>query len=134
MNATGAHTTYGLAGIATYPRQQDLQIRLNRIALAIQAVGTQRSIKTLFGRTFTNFARLPQVTDERSLAHIERYNAFNTQGRGNICWENRLMTYEADPVKMVRFFKRTEFVFNRAVREQDFIEIFNLLGANTDGE
>ena len=128
----GAHTTFGMQkeGGMAYPAQVDLQIRLNRLALAVKSVGTQRAIASLFGRDFMSYATLPQSR----LARVDRYQAFNTQGRGNKCWELRLMTWKADPQKIVDFFAATEFVFNRPVEASDFMKVFELLGADTDGE
>lgn len=116
-------------GGMAYPAQVDLQIRLNRLALAVKSVGTQRAIASLFGRDFMSYATLPQ-----RLVRIDRYQAFNTSGRGNKCWELRLMTWKADPQKIVDFFAATEFVFNRPVEASDFMKVFELLGADTDGE
>lgn len=44
------------------------------------------------------------------------------------------MTWKADPQKIVDFFAATEFVFNRPVEASDFMKVFELLGADTDGE
>lgn len=38
------------------------------------------------------------------------------------------------PQKIVDFFAATEFVFNRPVEASDFMKVFELLGADTDGE
>lgn len=126
MEGAGMHITYGFEKEAVYPSERDLVIRLNRLALAVKAVATQGSIRELFGRDFTGYARLPQ-----SLGDDTRYRAFNV--RNSYAWECRLVSWNCNIEKMVELFKATEFVFTRPVQAADFIALFNLLGANTEG-
>ena len=123
----GMHTTYGVSNYTA--EKSDLQIRLNRFALAVKAVGTQSAIKRLFGRDFGHYRDLPTSTTYN--AHS---NAFSTNGRPRSCWECRLPSWKCNPEAMVQFFKATEVAFYRPVEASDFVKVFALLGANTDGE
>lgn len=128
MENTGAHTTYGVSNSRIIDRK-DLQIRLNRYALAVKAVGTQQNIKGVFGRDFSSYCQLPQntLTNQHS-------NAFSNNSRDHTCWEMRLMNWKADIDKIIELFRITESVFYRPTNGNDFIKVFNLLGSNTDGE
>lgn len=126
MSNTGAHTTYGVSNSTTHP--QDLQIRLNRLALAVKSVGTQRAIRKLFGRDFSSYCSLPTST---TTSHHS--NAFSAS-RGTSAWECRLINWEADVNKVIDFLAATEFAFQRPVQAQDFMKVFKALGSDTDGE
>lgn len=126
MNNTGAHTTYGVSN--SHVEERDLQIRLNRIAMAVKAGSIQRNIKRLFGRDFTSYAHLP-----RSLTEFDHSQAWSAS-RGTSAYELRLVNWEADVNRLVEFIQATEFVFNRVFTAQDFLNIFTILGENTDGE
>lgn len=125
MANTGAHTTYGVSNSTASER--DLQIRLNRLALAVKSVGTQRAIIELFGRDFSSYCLLPTstITNHHS-------NAFSAS-RGSSAWECRLINWRADVDKVVDFLEATEFVFHRPVQAQDFMRVFEALGCDTDG-
>lgn len=122
-NMAGAHTTYGVSNSSV--STDDLQIRLNRLALAVKSVGTQRQIKALFGRDFGNYRSLPNSTTTR-----EHSNAFSAS-RGDSAWECRLCSWNGDAEKIVEFLKATEFVFNRVFRASDFVRIFEIMGCDT---
>lgn len=124
MENTGAHTTYGVNNAMS--SKKDIQIRLNRYALAIKSVALQRNIESMFGRDFSSYCQLPQTTlaDHHS-------NAFSNNGRNSTCWEMRLMNWKADIEKVIELFKITETVFYRPTNANDFIKIFNLMGADT---
>lgn len=129
----GMHTTYGVSNAEA--SIQDLQIRLNRMALAVKSVATQQKIIEVFGRDFGNYRELPgQSSDQNALLYNRHGNAFSTNGRPSNCWENRLVAWKCNPVKLVEFFKATEFAFHRAVQAQDFIKLFEVLGSNADGQ
>ena len=117
----GMHTTYGVSNYEA--SLSDLQIRLNRFALAVKSVGTQSQIIKLFGRDFGDYRELPRSTTTNIHS-----NAFSVNGRSQKCWECRLPNWKCDPDKMVEFFKITEVVFHRPVTGEDFMAIFNLLG------
>lgn len=121
----GAHTTYGVSNV--HVTTEDLQIRLNRLALAVKSVGTQRQIKNLFGRDFGNYRELPTSTTYR--AHSNAFSA----SRGDSAWECRLCAWKGDAEKIVQFLKNSEFVFNRTFTAQDFINIFEIMGSNIHG-
>lgn len=123
----GMHITYGVNN-STVSRN-DLQIRLNRLALAVKAVGTRPQIKTMFGRDFGHYRVLPNSTTVN-----DHTNAFSTHGRPSNCWECRLASWGCDADRMVKFFRATEAVFNRPVQAQDFMKVFELLGADTSEE
>ena len=125
-NGAGMHTTYGVSNPEA--NKADLQIRLNRFALAVKAVGTQSAIKNLFGRDFGRYRILPTSTITN-----EHGNAFSTNGRPNCCWECRLISWRCNPEKLVEFFKATEVAFHRPVEAQDFVKVFEILGSNTAG-
>ena len=122
----GMHTTYGVSNYRA--EKSDLQIRLNRFALAVKAVGTQRAIKSLFGRDFGHYRELPTST-----TYNTHGNAFSTNGRPRSCWECRLTAWNCNPARMVEFFKATEVAFYRPVQASDFIKVFEALGSNTEG-
>lgn len=120
----GMHTTYGVSN--SEARRNDMQIRLNRLALAVKASSTHEAIRALFGRDFGHYRELPSCLDS-----MEHGNAFSCNGRPNACWECRLPNWECDPEKMADFFKLTEVVFHRPVNGNDFMKMFELLGSNT---
>ena len=120
----GMHTTYGVSNSAA--TRNDMQIRLNRFALAVKASSTQGAIRALFGRDFGHYRELPS-----SLNSMEHSNAFSCNGRPNTCWECRLPNWRCDPEKMADFFKLTEAVFHRPVNGNDFMKVFELLGSTT---
>lgn len=122
MNGTGAHITYGVNN--SNVSDSDLQIRINRIALSVKAACTQREIKAVFGRDFTSYASLPRSTTERG--HSNAWSA----SRGNSAYELRLCHWEGDIEKITEFMVKTEFVFNRTFRGEDFVEIFRVMGSN----
>lgn len=129
----GMHTTYGVSNAEA--SKQDLQIRLNRMALAVKSVATQQQIKEVFGRDFGHYRELPgQSSDRNALLYNAHGNAFSTNGRPSNCWENRLVSWQCNPTKLVEFFKATEFAFHRPVEAQDFMKVFEIMGSNTDGE
>lgn len=119
----GAHTTYGVSNARV--STEDLQIRLNRLALAVKSVGTQRKIKGMFGRDFGNYRELPNSTTYRGHS-----NAFSAS-RGVTAWECRLCAWGGDAERIVKFLKRSEFVFNRTFQPQDFMDVFDILGGDT---
>lgn len=124
MRGTGMHITFGVSN--SEANEHDLVIRTNRLALAVKSVGTQRAIKELFGRDFTDYARLPN--------HLEttvRYRAFNVRNRN--AWEARLVNYKCNIEKVMKFFEVSEVLFHRPFEAQDFIKVFELLGADTNG-
>lgn len=127
MTGTGAHTTYGVSNANV--TCNDLKIRLNRIALAVRAVGTQDAIKNLFGRNFTGYAHLPSA----QLSSQDHSSAFSAS-RGTSAYELRLCNWEGKVEKIVEFMKATEFIFNRTFRAQDFMEIFRILGSDCSVE
>lgn len=126
MSNTGAHLTYGVSNAEC--DQRDLQIRINRVALAVRAVATQNSIKRLFGRDFTNYAHLPV-----SLTAMEHSNAWNAS-RGNSAYELRLCHWKGNIGKIVEFMKKTEYVFHRPFRGPDLVELYTLMGSDATGE
>lgn len=122
----GMHTTYGVSNAEA--TKEDLQIRLNRFALAIMALGRKDVITNVFGRYFGNYRELP-----RSTTYTAHANAFSTNGRPRNCWECRLPSWKADPEKLVQFFRATESAFHRAFNSEDFEAMYNLLGRDTSG-
>lgn len=122
MDRTGAHTTYGVSNARC--TRDDLQIRINRIALAVKAASTQRAIKTLFGRDFTSYATLPQSTTYQS--HSNAWSA----SRGSTAYELRLISWQGEPTLIAQFMRETEFVFQRPFEAEDFMKIFRLLGSD----
>lgn len=122
MDGTGAHITYGVSN--AHVSDSDLQIRINRIALSVKAACTQREIRSVFGRDFTGYASLPRSTTERG--HSNAWSA----SRGNSAYELRLCHWQGDINKITEFMVKTEFVFNRTFRAQDFMEIFRIMGSD----
>ncbi len=121
----GMHITYGVSN--SEATRNDLQIRLNRFALAVKSIGTVGQIKSLFGRDFGRYRELPQMTT--TSAHS---NAFSTAGRPSSCWECRLPSWQCDPTRMVQFFKATEVAFHHPVTKEDFVAVFDIIGGNED--
>lgn len=125
MEGTGSHITYGVSN--AHVTGSDLQIRINRIALAVKAACTQNAIKRVFGRDFTGYASLPRSTTEQG--HSNAWSA----SRGNSAYELRLCNWKGDIEKMTEFMVKTEFVFNRTFTATDFVDIFNIMGADIAG-
>ena len=125
MDGTGAHLTYGVSNASC--TQDDLQIRINRIALAVKSASTQGAIRTVFGRDFTNFAALPSSTTTRG--HSNAWSA----SRGSSAYELRLCAWRGDIDKITEFVHETEFVFNRTFTASDFINIFRIMGSSCSG-
>lgn len=127
-DGAGMHTTYGVSNFEA--SKTDLQIRLNRYALAMASLASKQKIKEIFGRTFGNYRSLPENT--MTMVHS---NAFSCNGRPRSCWECRLPSWRADPAKLVEFFRITETVFHRPFNATDFAKLYEFLGANVvDGE
>lgn len=124
MDGTGMHITFGVSNSEV--SESDLVIRTNRLALAVKAVGTKRAIEELFGRDFTDYARLPN-----SLISEVRHRAFNVRNRH--AWEARLVKYNCNIEKVMKFFEVAEVLFHRPFEAQDFMKVFELLGADTWG-
>jgi len=124
MDGTGMHITFGVSNSEV--SESDLVIRTNRLALAVKAVGTKRAIEELFGRDFTDYARLPH-----SLVSEVRHRAFNVRNRH--AWEARLVKYNCNIEKVMKFFEVAEVLFHRPFEAQDFMKVFELLGADTWG-
>lgn len=122
----GMHITYGVSNPEA--SKSDLQIRLNRFALAVQAVGTRQKIEALFGRTFGHYRSLPTSTFCQ-----DHSNAFSCNGRPRTCWECRLPNWKCNPEGMVNFFRATEVAFHRPIVAADFMKVFDILGGD-DGE
>ena len=118
------HITFGVSNSEV--SVDDLVIRTNRLALAVKAVGTQRAIIELFGRDFTDYARLPN-----SLTTTVRHRAFNV--RSEDAWECRLVNWKCNIEKVMKFFDIAEVLFHRPFEAQDFIKVFELLSADTQG-
>lgn len=126
MDNTGAHLTYGIDDSEIH-NVSDLQIRLNRVALAIKATSTQQAIKSVFGRDFTGYACLPNSTT--SSGHSMSFSA----SRGTSAYELRLCNWQGDIEKITAMMDAIEFVFHRTFRAQDFMKIFEIMGANCSG-
>lgn len=126
MSNTGAHITYGVSNANV--SENDLQIRINRIALAVKAACTQQAIRNVFGRDFTGYASLPRSTTERG--HSNAWSA----SRGNSAYELRLCNWQGNIEKITEFMVATEFVFNRVFTGRDFVKIFQIMGEEIDGE
>lgn len=126
MDGTGMHITYGVSNSEV--SEDDLVIRLNRLALAVKAVGRLEAIREMFGRDFldTDYARLPN-----SLTSTARHRAFNV--RNAYAWECRLINWKCNIEKIMKFFEVTEVLFHRPFEAQDFMKVFELLGADTNG-
>ena len=124
MDGTGMHITFGVNNSET--SEDDLIIRTNRLALAVKSVGTRGAIKELFGRDFTDYASLPV-----SLYTGARHRAFNVRNRS--AWEARLVSFNCNIEKVMKFFEVAEVLFHRPFEASDFIKVFELLGANTRG-
>lgn len=119
----GMHTTYGVSNHEA--SKNDLQIRLNRFAMAVRAFSTQAKIKEIFGRDFGTYRSLPTTTTQ-----MEHGNAFSCCGRPETCWECRLPSWKANPEMLVQFLKATESAFHHPVTAEDLIRVFNVLGAD----
>lgn len=132
MQRTGAHITYGVSNAHT--SVSDLQIRLNRVALAVKAVSSQGSIKRVFGRDFTHMGMTPNYCQlPCSTTFSAHSNAFNA-ARGDSAYECRLCNWRGDIDKIVEFMKKTEFVFTRPFAGPDLVNIYTLMGSNAQGE
>nr|DAH56622.1 MAG TPA: hypothetical protein [Caudoviricetes sp.] len=119
----GMHTTYGVNNAEA--SISDLQIRLNRFALAVKAFSTQVKIKEVFGRDFGNYRELP-----RTLVYNAHGNAFSCNGRPSTCWECRLPSWKANPEKMVEFLRATEGAFHHPVNAEDLMKVFAVMGSD----
>lgn len=124
MDGTGMHITYGVSNSSS--TSGTITIRLNRLIYAVAAVGLKSNIEMIFGRTFNNYAGIPQRPIESS-----RYNAFRVRNAN--CWECRLIKWDCDINKIMDFFKLTESVFYRPFTIEDFNEIFSFLGSEMSG-
>lgn len=125
MDGAGAHITYGVSNSEV--GNSDLQIRINRIALAVKAASTQSAIKAVFGRDFTDYAALPQSTTTHG--HSNAWSA----SRGDSAYELRLCAWQGDIEKITNFMLATEFVFHRTFTARDFIKIFEIMGSDCSG-
>ena len=121
MDRTGAHLTYGVSN-SSVVRVQDLQVRLNRVALAVKACAIKRNIEKVFGRDFTGYAHLP--SDTTTSDHSNAWNA----SRGTDAYELRLCSWRGDIEKIVEFVIATESVFQRPFNRSDFLRIFDIMG------
>lgn len=124
MRNTGMHITFGVSN--SQVDTSDLIIRTNRLALAVKAAGLKTEIVKLFGRDFTNYARLPE-----SLNDTIRHRAFRVRSRH--CWENRLVTWNCDIERVMEFFSIAEVLFHRPFQAEDFMRVFELLGSSVGG-
>lgn len=124
MRGAGMHITFGVSN--SQVDSSDLIIRTNRLALAVKAAGLQTEIIKLFGRDFTNYARLPE-----SLNDTVRYRAFRVRSRH--CWENRLVAWNCDIERVMEFFSIAEVLFHRPFTGEDFMKVFKLLGSSVGG-
>jgi len=139
MQGTGAHTTYGVSNSTS--DRNDIQIRLNRAALAIASITGYRAMQNLFGRHFTSYASLPGTdsgygggSNNPVLANNHR-NAFSINGRpGNSMWECRLMSHKGDCTRLADMFKALEFVFHTHMTPVHFGKIFEFMGADASGQ
>ena len=84
---------------------------------------TQAAIRRVFGRYFTDYARLP---DLQTMATLNHSNAASTNGRPECCWEFRLPNWKADPEKVVEFLKATEWAFHRVPNGDDLAKLVKL--------
>lgn len=123
MNNTGMHITFGVSN--SQATEEQLTVRLNRLALAVKAVGTRESLIELFGRDFNDYARLPG-----DLLSMMRHRAFRV--RNSSCWECRLVDWSCNISKVMEFFRVTEVLFHRPFKAEDFMKVFRLLGSNVD--
>lgn len=126
MSGTGAHITFGVSNSVV--NITDLQIRLNRVALAVKATATQRKIIEVFGRDFTSYASLPTATTTN-----HHSNAISAS-RGTTAFELRLCCWKGQIEKIVAFLESIEFVFSRTFTPIDFMNIFNIFGNDANGE
>ena len=124
-DGAGMHTTYGVSNAEA--TKEDLQIRLNRYALALAALSTKPRIKQIFGRTFGRYRELPRYTMQ-----MDHSNAFSCNGRPRTCWECRLPNWKANPEDLVKFFRITETAFHRPFNASDFDKLYDLLGVVTE--
>lgn len=125
MDGTGMHITFGVSN--SIVSCGDLTIRMNRLALAIKAVSTQQEIKRVFGRDFTDYARLP-----RNLTDITRYRAFNVRNHSAV--ECRLVRWNCNIEKMMELLEASMVLFRRPFEAADFIKLFEFMGSNADGQ
>lgn len=132
MQRTGAHITYGVSNANT--TVSDLQIRLNRVALAIKATAAQRKIKEVFGRDFTHGGMTPNYCQLPTSTTFSAHSNALSAARGNSAYECRLCNWQGNIDKIVEFMKKTEFVFTRPFTAQDLIDIFTLMGSDSQGE
>lgn len=120
MGGTGAHITYGVSNSTS--TRYDIQIRANRLALAVKSISTVQTLRRVFGRDFSGYCELP-----RTLTANHHTNAFSLAGRNSTCWECRLINWKADIDVVVQFLTATEAMFHRPFNSQDFMAIFNIL-------
>jgi len=123
MRNTGMHITFGVSN--SQATEEELTVRLNRLALAVKSVATRESLLELFGRDFNDYARLPG-----DLLSMMRHRAFRV--RNSSCWECRLSEWSCNIERLMEFFKATEVLFHRPFGVEDFVKIFRLLGSNVD--
>lgn len=125
MDGTGMHITFGVSNSIT--SEINLTIRMNRLALAIKAVSTKPEIERVFGRDFTNYARLPIGLTDRT-----RYRAFNV--RNDSAVECRLVKWNCNIEKIMELLEASMVLFKRPFEAADFMKVFEFMGSNTDGE
>lgn len=118
----GMHITYGVSNATS--TKQDIQIRLNKIALLLRSIATKEQIKALFGRDFGLYRQLPDAMNPTTSDHS---NAFSNYGRNETCYECRLSDYRCNALKMVEFLKATEYVFTRQMNAFDLQKIYSIL-------
>lgn len=121
-HGAGMHTTYGVNNTEIND-QMDLQIRLNRCMVMMRACMTQEATRKVFGRFFTDYARLPDIQTMGTISHS---NAASTNGRPSCCWEFRLPNWKADPRKVIKFFRATEWVFHHIPTGNDMAKMAKL--------
>ena len=116
----GMHITYGVSEAISSLTQ--MQGRLNRIAFVLSSILFPSQIEAKFGRSFGEYREMPY--DVTTMLHS---NAFSVASREGHCWECRLPNWKLDMRFMRRFFRETEWLFNRPPKEEDFISLVSFL-------
>lgn len=133
----GMHTTYGVSNSECHNALNErengvpfIQLRLNRISAMMHIAGKKDNIRNTFGRYFGHYRRSSlELGGVSEFIHVDTHeNAMSIHGRDPVdgiftCYEFRLPNWQADPEKVVKFFKATEWIFHREWKPSDMLSL-----------
>lgn len=133
----GMHTTFGVSNSECRNQENEyengtpfIQIRLNRITAMMHIAGKKDNIRNTFGRYFGYYRHSSlELGGANGFIRVDTHeNAMSIHGRDPVdgiftCYEFRLPNWQADPEKLVKFFKATEWIFHREWKPSDMLAL-----------